>query len=218
MTEFERFIVNFYDRGIIQINLDNGFEIARHRSDPTTPRSPLFYNLRTQDNPRSGRLTHTDVGFIARKFCDVVEQKHIDFAGIAPVANAGIPFAYAMQEEFYQRDGHRNVPVLLFEKGTGILLRNRDLPPGNTLLLLDDVISDGGSKERYIKGIRSSGYRVSNCLVFAERSPKGGDFLRSLGVELDAVTTAKETLSTLKDAGRIAVKEKEDALQAMERL
>jgi len=212
--ELEQLICNFFDRGIIRFNLEKGFELAAHRQDPGTPLSPLYYNLRTADN-KGGPLQPADVVAVTRLLRTVIKRDNIQFAGIAPVLNAGRPFAVELQDMLYHAPGHRSVPILHFEKGTGNLQRHPDLAPGNFVLLLDDVFSSGRSKEPLVKGIRAGGYRVEHCLVFANRSSEGERFLMQLGVHAHWVTTARETLNILKSNAKISHDEFEQACQHM---
>ncbi len=220
LTALEWLIVSQFDRGIIHFNVEEGSELAAHRTDVSLPRSPLYYNyrLRSPATP-PGLLEHSALRAMAKFMCDIVEEKVLSFGGLAPVPDAGVAFAVEMQSELYHRVGNRSVPVLLSDKGTGRLVSGRDLTPRTALLQIDDVASDGQSKKRFILGARDSGYPVGACLVFALRSKKKASrLMHDLGVDLYSVTTAEDTIETRKKSGRISAFQRDEGLRQMELL
>lgn len=219
LTRLQQFICSLYDRHIILFDLKEGFELASHRDDPSKLRSPIYYNFRLRDHPtRPGAMTRGDLRTMAEFMCDVALKEGLSFGGLAPVPDAGVAFAEEIRQELYHRPGNRNVPVVLSEKATGRIVSRSDLVTGNTLLQIDDVTSDGRSKIRFILGARDGGYQVRACLVFALRNKKALSLLDKYGVRLCCVTTAEETIQTLKLGQCISGRDCDEGLRQMELL
>jgi orotate phosphoribosyltransferase len=75
------------------------------------------------------------------------------------------------------------------------------LEPGQHVLLVEDLVTDGGSKLNFQRGIESAGGTVHHCLcVFEYFSREAGlhrarDTLREHGIELHSLVTWDEVLS-----------------------
>ncbi|MFN4218607.1 MAG: orotate phosphoribosyltransferase [Candidatus Bipolaricaulia bacterium] len=74
------------------------------------------------------------------------------------------------------------------------------LQPGQRVLLVEDLVTDGGSKLNFTRGIESAGGRVHQCLcVFEYFSEEAGlhrarDTLREHGIELYSLVTWDDML------------------------
>lgn len=74
------------------------------------------------------------------------------------------------------------------------------LQPGQQVLLVEDLVTDGGSKLNFKRGIESAGGRVRHCLcVFEYFSEEAGlhrarDTLREHGIELHSLATWDDVL------------------------
>jgi len=54
--------------------------------------------------------------------------------------------------------------------------------PQGQVLLVEDLLTDGGSKIGFIEGIREAGCTVSDCLVLVDREQNGVEKLQQMGV------------------------------------
>ena|SRR3989338_1967436 len=104
---------------------------------------------------------------------------------------AGIPFAAWIAAKLgmkmiYVRKGAK-------EYGTGKQIEG-EFERGSKVLLVEDLITDGGSKISFIDGIRNSGGRINDCLVVFDREEGGAEKLNGVGVKLRALTTLSKTL------------------------
>lgn len=72
---------------------------------------------------------------------------------------------------------------------------------GKDALLTEDLITDGGSKEDFITGIRDTGGYVDKCLVFVDRQQGGKETLEGLGVELYSMTNLDTILDMAPETG-----------------
>jgi len=93
--------------------------------------------------------------------------------GQALAQRMGLPFVYARKK--------------LKDYGTGSRIEGV-LKPEQRVILVEDLITDGGSKENFIQGLRSSGGIVEHCLVMFDRLQGGIHKLRDMGVDLLSLT------------------------------
>src|SRR4051794_12957980 len=75
--------------------------------------------------------------------------------------------------------------------------------PGERVVLIDDVITDGGAKLEAVAPFRAAGLVVEDVLVLVDREQGGGEVLAGHGLRLHACYTLRELLTALRDAGRI---------------
>jgi orotate phosphoribosyltransferase len=132
-------------------------------------------------------LIKTDVG------ADVFER-------IAGIPTAGISFAsivaYQLQKPFlYVRTTER-------EHGRG---RNVEgiLLPGNRVLLMDDLITKGGSILKGAEAVRAEGGVVTNAVVLIDREENGKQNLAKNGIKLHYLLTTSELAHKLHDMDAI---------------
>lgn len=119
------------------------------------------------------------------------EHQNIRTDVIAGGETAGIPFAAWLAEK-------TNQPFIYVRKkpkghGTSAQIEGI-LQPGQTVLLYEDLITDGLSKLKFLEGIRNSGGVVKECLVILDRQEGGNQSLKKEGVRLHALATLAECL------------------------
>ena len=74
-----------------------GFRLKLHEKHPDAPLSPIFFNLRTPDNPKPGPLTPDIVELAALCMHHVAQTQCTgDFNAVVGIPNAGDPFAEAL--------------------------------------------------------------------------------------------------------------------------
>lgn len=117
---------------------------------------------------------------------------------IAGGETAGIPFAAFVA----QRLSKPMVYVRKRPKGYGMSSPVEGLiEKGQRVLLVEDLITDGGSKEGFILGLRDAGAIVEHCMVVFDRQQGGADFLKGLGVTLHALCTMNVVLKIMIESG-----------------
>ncbi|MCI4340957.1 MAG: orotate phosphoribosyltransferase [Thermoplasmata archaeon] len=80
------------------------------------------------------------------------------------------------------------------EHGTGRTFEG-DLPPGATCLLIEDVVTTGGSVAAAVELLRAAGAKIERVLTVIDRQEGGAERLATLGVQLEALAT----LASLRD-------------------
>jgi uridine monophosphate synthetase len=72
------------------------------------------------------------------------------------------------------------------------------------VLVLDDLITDGGSKLEAIQPLLEAGLVVTDVLVVLDREQGGAELLAQAGYTLHALGTLSEALEVLVEAGQVA--------------
>ena len=117
---------------------------------------------------------------------------------IAGGETAGIPFASFVA----QRLSKPMVYVRKKTKGHGMGSSvEGSIEKGQRVLLVEDLITDGGSKEGFILGLREAGATIEHCVVVFDRQQGGADFLKDLGVTLHALCTMNVVLKIMIESG-----------------
>jgi orotate phosphoribosyltransferase len=116
---------------------------------------------------------------LARHLC---QERSIECDCVAGGETAGIPFAAWLAEKL-------NKPLVYVRKkpkdyGGGRLLEG--IAQGR-VLLVEDLMTDGGSKIGFIEGIREAGCTVSDCLVIVDREQGGAEKLAEMGVSVHSL-------------------------------
>ena len=123
------------------------------------------------------------------------------FDAIAGGETAGIPFAAWMAERL-------DLPMLYVRKKPKGFGRNAQieghLAPGQRVLLVEDMTSDGRSKINFCNALREAGAKVEHVLVFFfyDIFPEGRKILNDLGVTLHSLATWWDVLAVAKESGK----------------
>lgn len=106
---------------------------------------------------------------------------------IAGVALGGCPLASAVSLISAQRD--RPLPALYVRKqikdhGSRRLVEgDRALSPGMPVVLLEDVITTGGSTLKAVESLRAAGAELAGVVVLVDRREGGGEALDAAGLD-----------------------------------
>jgi uridine monophosphate synthetase len=75
---------------------------------------------------------------------------------------------------------------------------------GQTALVIEDVVTSGGSLLRAIETLESAGLVIEEAVVLVDREQGGGERMSEAGYRLHAVLTMRQIIDTLRDQGRIS--------------
>ncbi len=95
--------------------------------------------------------------------------------------------------------------------GTGKAIEGR-FAAGETAVVVDDVISSGGSKREAIVPLEAAGLRVRDVVVLVDRQGGGREDLADAGYQLHSVTTLSDLTADLAAQGGLSA---EAAAQVM---
>ncbi len=120
--------------------------------------------------------------------------KEIGCDRIAGIPYAGLPLGVATSLA-------GNIPLIYArreakEYGTGKLIEG-DYTPGEQIMMIDDIITDGRSKVESITPLTARGLIVHDVLIILDREQGGKQLLEKAGFRLHSLGTLSEVLDTL---------------------
>lgn len=154
--------------------------------------SPVYVDFR-------GLISHPKV---LKNVAEAMVQRLQDmkFDRVAAIPYAGLPIGVAVGiagdlPMIYPRKEAK-------EYGTGKLIEG-EYKPGETVVVLDDVITDGASKIEAIKPLEEAGLKIIDVLIILDREQGGAGILAKHGYKLHSLMTLSGALDTLSKAGKI---------------
>ncbi len=137
-------------------------------------------------NPRGAYL-------IANIICDMIEGERVDAVG--GLTLGADPIVGALGVVAYQR----NMDITLFivrkepkKHGTMRLIEGPPLEAGQRVVLVDDVITSGGSILKAVRAVRELDCQVVKAIALVDRQEGGTEALEREGVRVEAVFRALE--------------------------
>ncbi len=129
----------------------------------------------------------------------------IAFDRIAGIPAAALPLATAVSLKMGKPMVWPRMPVK--DHGTGVKVEGH-FEPGETVLLLDDLITTGASKLEAIDILRGEGLVVKNLVVLIERGKQGRRDMDAQGVALSPFFHVKELFALCQELGVINADER----------
>ncbi len=135
-----------------------------------------------------------------------------NFDAVAGVATAGVtassPLAYILKKPMLY--------VRKEEKGHGLARQVEGAPrPGWRTLVVDDLITTGGSIVSAVEALKRSGCIVKDALVLVDRLEGGKARLAASGVKLNSFVDVKELVETLFNGKRVTKADYQAVLKQM---
>jgi orotate phosphoribosyltransferase len=118
---------------------------------------------------------------------------------VAGVALGGCPLASAVSLVSHQKG--RNLPALYVRKekkdhGSAKLVEgDRALTPGTAVVLLEDVITTGGSSLKAVEALATAGAKVVGIVALVDRQEGGREAIEAAGLPLEALFTRNDFMS-----------------------
>lgn len=154
--------------------------------------SPIYLDLR--------RLVAqpTILARVARAYAGLLRQ--LPFDRLAGIPYAALPIATAIALEM-------NRPLIYPRReakdyGTQAVIEG-DFVAGETIVVVDDLATTGGSKIEAIQKIEAAGLKVRDVVVLIDREQGAGAMLAEAGYRLHAVATLSELLAVWLRSGAI---------------
>ena len=183
-----------WDIGAIRVNLDEPFKLVSGNY------SPIYINCRQVIS------FPTFMGLFTAFARAICEHRAVEIDAVAGGESAGIPFAaYVAQALSRPMIYVRKVKK---EHGLASLIEGQ-VKEGNRVLLVEDLITDAGSKLHFIDAISAVGGVVNDVLVLFDRGQGGGEALEKRGIRLHKVTDMDTAITVAKEAGLVSDKDVE---------
>lgn len=164
-------------------------------------KSPVYVDL---------RLLASDPGLLrdaAKAYAELLGG--LSFDRIAAIPYAGVPIGTAVSLEMGRPMIYPRKEVKAYGTGRSVEGLHSE---GETAVVLDDLISSGGSKLEAIEPLEAAGLVVHDVVVLIDRQGGGGEELKEAGYTLHSVMTLIDVATALAEAGRISA----DTLDAVE--
>ena len=168
-----------WELGAVRVRPEEPFRLASGNY------SPIYVNC---------RRVISEPGFMqlfcatSQRLCEVRQAR---FEVVAGGETAGIPFAAYLAQTLAKP----MVYVRKKAKGYGIASRvEGHLNAGDSVLLVEDLITDGGSKLGFLDAVAEAGGGVRDVLVLFDRQQGGDEVLGRRGARLHAVADRATTL------------------------
>lgn len=187
----KRILLDLPDCGAFKLGT---FRLKLHKKDQSAPLSPVYVNLRSiRSYPRLLKR-------IALSLENEIKRLGLKFDLIADVPTASTPLVTALS---LVNDWPMVSPRFEAKSyGTGETI-DGGFEADQTVLLIDDLITDGESKLQAIKVLEEKGLIVKDVVVFLDRLQGGRKELEEANYRLHSVTTLRELVNVLFEAGRI---------------
>ena len=89
------------------------------------------------------------------------------------------------------------IPALIIRKkpkghGTKAYIEGPALPEGANIVVLEDVVTTGGSALTAVERLHSAGYQVSQIMALVDREQGGNELYQSKGIKFEALFSIQE--------------------------
>jgi uridine monophosphate synthetase len=193
----ERLALALHDVGCVQFG-----EFTLHSGQ----RSPIYIDLRLLvSQPAALELA-------AEAYAGILRS--LSFDRIVGIPYAALPIATAVSLALGK-------PMLYPRKeaksyGTGRVIEGHHMA-GETVVVLDDLITSGGSKLEAIAPLETAGLQVRDIVVLIDRQQGGAEQLAARGYRVHAVLGFRSLLEILARHGRISTTQHTEVLAFLEK-
>jgi uridine monophosphate synthetase len=169
------------------------FRLKLHEKQPDAPLSPIYVDLRVlQSSPDA---LDTAVGAMA----EMIDSHGLKFSRYAGIPVAATPLVAVLSHM-------TRIPMITPREvkthGSGETI-NGSFNPGETVIVIDDVVSRGESKLEAIGVLESHGLLVRDVAVLVDREQGGAAQLAAAGYTLHAVLELSRALRYWHDTGAL---------------
>lgn len=161
-------------------------------------RSPFYIDLRLLvSQPHA-------LNAAARAYAALLDELHFDRLAAIPYAALPIGTAVSLQTQTPLIYPRKEVKAY----GTGRAIEGH-WEVDETVVIIDDLISNGASKIEAVKPLRDNGLRVRDVVVLIDRETGGGEELKAANLVLHSVFRLSELMDILLEQGRVTLEQHE---------
>lgn len=138
---------------------------------------------------------------VIETFGSLIREKALAFDGIAGIESAGIPHSAALG--YSLRKPSVFVRKAAKDHGTKRMVEGGDVK-GKQIVLVEDLVTTGGSSLHGVEQLRAAGAQVTDCLCIVSYGfAQADEAFKKAGVVLHPLVTFSEILSSALQAGLI---------------
>lgn len=169
------------------------FRLKLHETNPEAPLSPFYFNFRLlRSYPRSARR-------VAQILAGATSSFAFDLLGDVPTA--ATPLVTLMMDIM-------GIPMISPRKGTKGYGSGAEIDgvfeAGQRVLLVDDLITSGGSKDEAVGKLERAQLKAAGLLVVLDREQGGSDHMAELGLPFKALVSLTPLLEHYRSTGAIS--------------
>lgn len=202
----QRVIADLFDVGGIRLE-NTRFKV--HEERPDLPLSPIYIDLRMLgQNPALLKYT-------IDAYAPIIEGILLSSSGfpsVSPIPDAAVPIGALLSQRF----NTKLLPPRLKEKNYG---RNNAVngyddakDRGRTTIVIDDVVTQAGSKLKAIEVLERTGLVVKDIVVLVDYEFGAKKILAEKGYNLKSVLTISKILRFLRQINKISEREYKEKL------
>lgn len=141
---------------------------------------------------------HAEGGYLTGKLFYEAIREVENVQGVGGMTLGADPIATATSIAAFM--GGRKIPAFIIRKeakghGTGAWLEGRkNLPPGSRVVIVEDVVTSGGSSLKAIKRAEEEGLKVLGVVTLVDRQEGGRENIEKAGYWLKAIFTKSDIL------------------------
>jgi orotate phosphoribosyltransferase len=187
--EFSRFADLLFEIGAIKFG---AFRLKLHETQPDAPLSPLYVNLRIL-------RSHPQVlGYVTRLLDKLTCRLPFDLMADIPTAITPVVSVLSFTTERPMISPRQTA------KGYGLGVQiDGTFEAGQTVLLIDDVLSKGDSKLEAIAKLEEAGLKVAHVVTVVDREQGGAEMLTAKGYNFISVASISRLLEHYHASGKI---------------
>lgn len=181
-SALDRIIEKLFDMGAIKIESEGKYSFKRHEEEPDAPLSPIYFNLRTPDNPKPGPLTPEIIREISTGLWCLAGRNSILYDVVGGIPNAGEPFAEKFIDFMWSVMRSYITSISFVKENTPYGRRISGLKQGivlpqyeRKLLLLDDVLEGAVTKIEATGVAEDNEFEVTGILTVVHYDYEGAD-------------------------------------------
>lgn len=193
--------LSLFGAGVIKLDFEKGWRLKLHETHPDAPLSPFYIDLRKLQS-------HLEVKFKAiSALIDLIDKVEYDYI-------AGIPLAaVALASSLADKTGKPQITPRMDKKTHGETKTiDGDYEKGETVLVVDDLVTSADSKLEAIKVLENCGLVVKDIVVVFDREQGGTEQLAENGYTLHSALKIKPTLKFYAEIGKISSEQLEKVL------
>ena len=170
------------------------FRLKLHETQPDAPLSPMYVDLRVL------RSFPDALDATVAALQELIETRGLIFSRYADVPMAATPMVAVLSHL-------TRIPMITPREtkthGAGGSI-NGFFTPGETVLVIDDVVTHADSKIEAIHTLEANGLVVQDVVVLVDREQGGPEAIAAAGYHLHAAVTISDLLAYWRETGGIA--------------